>query len=92
MSRVVKLVLRFAKAIVVGSVLNFLGGSLRWIYGTIWRTIANKPKFTFREYLYGPNEPKDWFDEKGHGLSNILVAFAFLFAVVVVLTKSNVLG
>lgn len=92
MIRVVELILRFAKVIVFGYVLNFLGGSLRWLYGTIWRSIANKPKFTFREYLYGPDQPKDWFDEKGHSLSNILVAFAFLFAVIVALYKSNLLG
>lgn len=40
---------------IAGSILNFIGGSLRWMYGSVWRTIFNQPKFTFKEYLYRPN-------------------------------------
>jgi hypothetical protein len=84
--------LKIGKAITARRLLNLVGASLRWVYGSIWRSIFNQQKFTFREYLYGPNKPKGWFDEKGHRLSNVIVAFGFLFVVVVILIKINLLG
>ncbi len=74
---------RLIAAIVGGWLINFIGASIRWIFGTSWRTILNQPKFTFKEYLYGPNESDDWYDQKGHRLSNFIVAFAFFFVVAV---------
>ena len=41
---------------------NFLGAAARWTWGSIWRTLFNKPKYKWREYLYGPDNP-DYFDE-----------------------------
>ena len=42
--------------IIGGVLLNYIGGTLRYIYGSVWRTIFNKPKFTFKEYINGPNK------------------------------------
>lgn len=38
-------------------VLNFLGALARFSWGYIWRTLFNKPKFTWSEYLHGPANP-----------------------------------
>lgn len=61
--------------------LNYIGGILRFIYGTIWRTIFNKPKFTFKEYIYGPKR-KNYYDKMGHEFNNQMIAFVF-FAILV---------
>ncbi len=56
-----------------GILLDFVGAVVRYIYGTLWRTIANKPKFKFREYLYGPENSEDWFDMTGHNFVNRVI-------------------
>jgi len=56
-----------------GSIFNFIGACIRWLYGTIWRTIARKSKFTFKEYIYGPNNSEDYFDQTGHQFVNKIV-------------------
>lgn len=45
--------IRFLIIILGGIIFNFIGASIRWIYGSVWRTLFNKLKFTFKEYLYG---------------------------------------
>ncbi len=59
-------------------IFNFIGGSIRWVLGTAWRTVSNKPKFTFWEYINGPKKSSDFFDEKGHLFVNILIFFLTL--------------
>jgi len=60
-------------------IVTIVGGTLRWIYGSVWRTIFNKPKFSYKEYLYGPNKSKDHFD-KYHLFNNGFVAVIFFIA------------
>ncbi len=79
----------FFGQLIFGPILNFIGGSLRWVYGTIWRTLFKRPKFTFKEYLYGPKNSEDWFDQTGHGLANIIVAFGFFFLLAIVVFYIN---
>lgn len=56
---------------------NYIGGTLRYLYGTIWMTIFDKPKFTYKEYIYGPKK-KDYYDETAHEFNNRIVAIIFL--------------
>jgi len=58
-----------------GYIFNFAGAIVRWTYGTIWRSIARKKKFTFREYLNGPDNSDDLFDLMGHNLVNQAIGF-----------------
>lgn len=48
---------------------NFMGGTIRWIYGTILGLIVKKPRFTFQEYIYGPNDP-NYYDMMSHQFSD----------------------
>lgn len=64
--------------------LNFLGGIIRYIFGTIWRTIFDKPKFTFKEYIYGP-ESDNYYDKMGHSFNNRIIALVFLVVLVMCL-------
>ncbi len=68
-----------------GIFINFLGASARWIIGFIWTIISNKPKFTFKEYLYGPNNSNDYYDKNAHRFNNIwigLIVFFFIFFII----------
>ena len=69
--------------LIIGSILNFIGGSIRWVYGTIWRTIFNKPKFKFREYIDGPDDSK-YFD-MAHGFGNIFFEVIFFLIIISIL-------
>jgi len=57
---------------------NLIGGTLRWLYGSIWRTLFNKNKFTYKEYLFGPNKSKKHFDIHGHQFNNRIICFLFI--------------
>ncbi len=72
---------------IFGSIINWVGGSLRWVIGSIWFSIRKKKNFTYSEYLYGPNNSDDWFDEKGHGFVNILAACVFIMILILLFLK-----
>jgi hypothetical protein len=40
---------------------NLVGGTSRWVWGTIWRTLFKKKKFKYSEYIKGPDTP-DYYD------------------------------
>lgn len=61
---------------------NFIGAGARWIWGSIWRTLLNKRKYKWKEYLYGPDNP-DYFDEMGHGFNNVLIGILVLFFILI---------
>ena len=66
----------------VGVIFNFIGASARWFWGFIWRTILKKQKFTFKEYLNGPNE-LSYYDNMCHASNNgIIGVLVFVFLIV----------
>lgn len=74
--------------IVIGSiVLNFIGGNIRWVFGTIWREILKREKFTYKEYLFGPKRSNGSYDEIGHTLNNKIIGAVFLFLLASILIK-----
>ena len=62
-------------------ILIYIGGTLRYIYGTIWRTIFDKPKYTFKEYINGPKKGRNWYDG-AHQQNNVFIAFIFILIIV----------
>ena len=66
--------------------LNYIGGTLRFIYGTVWRTLFNKPKFSYKEYIYGPKRP-NYYDKTGHDFNNRMIAFIFIMIIVSLLAN-----
>lgn len=38
--------------------LHYYGATIRWIYGSIWRSLSNKKKYKFTEYFNGPESSK----------------------------------
>lgn len=66
---------------------NFIGASIRWIFGTIWRTLHNKDQFTFNEYLYGSKNNSNYYDEMGHQFNNKMIGGIFFFLLILILQK-----
>jgi len=62
-------------------ILNYVGATVRWLYGTIWRTIFKKQKYTYKEYVYGPNN-SDWYDFNGHQFNNRIIGALFLVLII----------
>ncbi len=65
--------------------LNFIGAITRWFFGMIWRTVFNKTKYTFDEYLSGPKNSKDHFDVYGHRFNNIIIGSIVLVIILVII-------
>lgn len=72
------------------SIFKYFGATVRWIYGTIWRTIANKPRFKFSEYLNGPENSEDWFDMTGHNFVNVLIGMIAIFMICWMIIKLGI--
>jgi hypothetical protein len=67
--------------LIISTILNLIGGTLRFIYGTIWRTIFNKPKFTYKQYIYGIKSKDFW--EGMHQENNKWIGGIFVMLIVV---------
>jgi len=70
---------------IVHIVLNYIGGTIRWLFGVVWCTIFNKPKHTFKEYIYGPDE-FDHYDS-AHGCINVIIGLGFIALIVYIVSK-----
>ncbi len=65
---------------------NFIGGTLRWIYGSVWRTIFNKPKFKYKEYVFGQEKSKNYFDVHGHNFNNMIITIIFIGVIITIIS------
>jgi len=65
------------------NLLNFVGGTIRWVYGTTWRTIARKPKYKFKEYINGLENSYDWFDNKRHNFVNSVIGLLTIVLIII---------
>ena len=66
---------------VFGIIINLIGASTRYIYGTTWRSIAEAKRYSFEEYLYGP-KTDDQIDIDQHILVNIIVGLISIVTIV----------
>jgi hypothetical protein len=60
---------------------NFIGASLRWFVGKIF----SNNEFTFSEYLNGPENSNDFYDEMGHQFNNRMIGAIFFFLFILVI-------
>jgi len=72
-----------------GIIFEYFGGIVRYIYGSIYRTLLNKKKYTFKEYLYGPKDSDDFFDNYGHGFVNRIIGLISLVLIASLIIKSG---
>ena len=63
-------------------IFNFFGACSRWTYGQIRRRLFGGPKYTFREYLNGPDNGDEIIDTFGHGLITNVIGFITIMAII----------
>jgi len=73
-----------------GIIFDYVGAVVRWIYGTTWRTIANKPKYRFSEYVNGPENSDDWFDMAGHSFVNRIIGMVTITLICLIIMKLGI--
>lgn len=73
-----------------GIIFDYVGAVVRWIYGTVWRTIANRPKYKFSEYLNGPENSDDWFDMTGHNFVNRVIGMITIVSICWIIIKLGI--
>lgn len=66
-------------------IFNFIGATFRWIFGNLWRTLTNKPKFAFKEYLSGTKKSTEYYDKLLHGISNVIIGIFVTFVIVLLI-------
>jgi hypothetical protein len=67
--KILRLIMGNGRFIVI--ILNFIGGTTRYLFGNIWSNIFNRKKFKYTEYLNGPENPT-LHDQIGHRFNNIV--------------------
>jgi hypothetical protein len=65
-----------------GKILNKIGGTFRWMLGSI----SSKNKFTFKDYIYGPKNSDDYFDQMGHQFNNKWIGL-FIIIIIALIIK-----
>ena len=73
-----------------GIIFDYVGAVVRWAYGSIWRTIANKPKYKFSEYVNGPEKSDDWFDMTGHNIVNRVIGAVTIVLICWIIIKLGI--
>ena len=68
-------------------IFNFFGACSRWTYGQFRSRLFGGPKYTFREYLNGPDNGDEIIDTFGHGLITNIVGAVTIIVIVVLLIK-----
>jgi hypothetical protein len=61
-------------------IFNYIGAPVRWLFG-------NKSDFSFSDYLNGPKNSNDNFDEIAHKFNNRIIGFITLSIIVGILIK-----
>lgn len=74
----------------VVTIFNFIGGSIRWLIGSIWGLLTNKPNTTFQHYLYGPKKSKNRTDLLDHSTANGLLGAAIFFIIATIIITHNI--
>lgn len=74
------------QAIIGSYILNLIGGSLRFVFGTLKRKILNQSKFTYSEYINGPKK-SNHYDDFGHTFVNKVIGLFFLVFIIVMCAK-----
>ena len=67
--------------------LNYVGGTVRYVFGTAYRIIFSMKTYTFRECLNGPNEKGlDYIPiNSSHKRSNAFVGLIFILFLILII-------
>ncbi|ARV08591.1 hypothetical protein BTO05_02645 [Winogradskyella sp. PC-19] len=65
-------------------ILDIIGGTIRWLIGSVWRIFTNRPKKRYKDYIFNKDE-FEHFNDSPYGCLNIIVAIIFIIIVVLIL-------
>ena len=63
------------------TILNFIGGTIRWLIATLWSFIFNTNKLPYKEYIYS-SETDEFTNDGANGCFNLIIGFLFVFLVI----------
>ena len=80
--------MNFLEKIIFDSILSNLGGLLRYLFGTIYRTIFKMKTYTFRECMDGPPEEGLNYISKNnrHKKSNEFIGIIFILLIALIIS------
>jgi hypothetical protein len=59
------------------TILNIIGGTIRWLFATIFNFIFNTSKHPYRTYVSSA-DTNELFDDAGRGCVNIIIGIIFI--------------
>lgn len=71
----------------ISDFINFIGATLRWLWGKIRFRFVGGPKFSFREYKNGPDNGDEIIDTYGHGIINWIIGLVAFFLILLLTVK-----
>jgi hypothetical protein len=69
---------------VIFTILNFIGGVIRWFFAAVFNLIFNTPKHPFKTYIFDSKTNK-LIDDGGTGCVNIIIGVVFVVLVVMLI-------
>jgi len=71
----------------ISNFINYIGATVRWLWGKIRFWIFGGTKFSFREYVNGPDNGDEIIDTYGHGIINWIIGLVVFFLILLVTVK-----
>ena len=67
-------------------VLNFIGGTIRWLIASLWSLVFNTKRHPLKNYIQS-SDIDESFEDQGTGCVNIIIGIAFVILVVFTIYK-----
>lgn len=62
---------------------NYVGGTVRFLLGSIYFKVLGKPNFSYEEYIHGPKNSDHFYDTTGHRFVNIILGFITVVSIAI---------
>jgi len=72
--------------LIITTILNFIGGTIRWIFATLFKSITYRPKRPLKHYIY--NSEDDHIHDSPNGCLNIIIGIAFVAFIVIIISQT----
>lgn len=65
-------------------ILNYIGGTIRWLVALFWSLIFNTKRHPYKAYIQS-SDIFESFDDNGTGCLNIIIGLAFIIIVIMII-------
>jgi hypothetical protein len=70
-----------------GYLLNLIGAFIRWVFGSIWRTIVNRKRISFYEYASGNENTDALLEDSGMKTINLIVGIVVILSILYIIFR-----